>query len=416
MRHPALGLLLLCALQAPQAWAQDLEVLHWWTSGGEAQSVGVLKKIFKEKSGATWKDFTVAGGGGENALKVLKTKALAGHPPAAVQMKGPQVQDWGKLGLLTDINEIAKRERWDEKLPREIANTAKYKNNWVAVPFNVHRINWVWINPQVLAQAKAKVPTTLNELFETADKIKKIGILPFAHGGQAWQDATVFEELLLAVAGPDLYRKALVDHDPKALQSAPMKATFDALRKYSSYLDKNRKGLDWDKATRLVMDGTAGMQFMGDWAKGEFIAAGKRPGQDFLCIPVPGSEDSFIYNVDSFAFFETKSKDTKKNQEQLAAIIMDETFQKTFNLKKGSIPALPTTSMDDFDSCAKASMESFKKTSKGNGQVPSLAHQMASSSEVMNAVSELVEAYINSNMSSDEAVKRLAQSIREATL
>ncbi|WP_218110393.1 ABC transporter substrate-binding protein [Oligoflexus tunisiensis] len=397
-------------------WAQDLEVLHWWTSGGEAQSVAVLKKVFKEKSGATWKDFNIAGGAGENALKVLKTKALAGHPPAAVQMKGPQIQDWGKMGLLTSINDLAKREQWDEKLPKEIANAVKYNNNWVAVPFNVHRINWVWVNPKVLAQAKAKVPTTLAELFETADKIKKIGLLPFAHGGQAWQDATVFEELLLAIAGPDLYRKALVQLDPKALQSPEVKATFEALRQYSSYLDKNRKGLDWDKATRLVMDGKAGMQFMGDWAKGEFIAAGKHPGKDFLCIPVPGSEDSFIYNVDSFAFFETKSKNTKKNQEQLAAIIMDEAFQKTFNVKKGSIPAVPTTKMEDFDSCAKASMESFVKTSKTTGQVPSMAHQMASSSEVMQAVYDVVEAHINSNMSADEAVKRLAKSIREATM
>jgi glucose/mannose transport system substrate-binding protein len=404
-------------IQAPTLAAQqELEVLHWWTSGGEAQSVAVLKKAFKDKSGISWKDSTIAGGGGENALKVLKTKALAGQPPAVVQMKGPLIQDWGKLGLLTSIDEVAKQGQWDAKLPKEVSDVMKHKGHWVAVPFNVHRVNWVWINPKVLAKAKAKVPTTVAELFETAEKIKKAGLLPFAHGGQDWQDFTVFEEFFLAVAGPELYRKALIEHDPKALQAPQIKAVFEAVRQYSGYLDKNRKGLDWDKATNLVMEGKAGMQFMGDWAKGEFIAAGKRPGEDFLCIPAPGSERSFIYNIDSFAFFETKAKDTKKYQEQLASIIMEEGFQKTFNVKKGSIPALPTTSMSEFDSCAKASMESFVSISKTPGLVPSIAHQMATSPEVAKAVSDLVEAYMNSNMGADEAVKRLSRAIREATM
>ena len=39
--------------------AAEVEVLHWWTSGGEAKSVGELKKIMQAK-GNTWKDFAVA--------------------------------------------------------------------------------------------------------------------------------------------------------------------------------------------------------------------------------------------------------------------------------------------------------------------------------------------------------------------
>lgn len=38
--------------------AGEVEVLHWWTSGGEAKSVGELKKIMQAK-GHTWKDFAV---------------------------------------------------------------------------------------------------------------------------------------------------------------------------------------------------------------------------------------------------------------------------------------------------------------------------------------------------------------------
>ena len=54
-------------------------MLHWWTSGGEAKSVASLKSSL-EKKGVTWKDFAVAGGGGENAMTVLKSRAVSGNP------------------------------------------------------------------------------------------------------------------------------------------------------------------------------------------------------------------------------------------------------------------------------------------------------------------------------------------------
>ena len=71
--------------------AGEVEVLHWWTSGGEAKSVAELKKIL-EANGHKWKDFAVAGGGGENAMTVLKSRVVSGKPPTAAQVKGPSIQ------------------------------------------------------------------------------------------------------------------------------------------------------------------------------------------------------------------------------------------------------------------------------------------------------------------------------------
>ena len=51
---------------AMSAHAGEVEVLHYWTSGGEAKSVAELKKIMQGK-GHTWRDFAVAGGGGDSA-------------------------------------------------------------------------------------------------------------------------------------------------------------------------------------------------------------------------------------------------------------------------------------------------------------------------------------------------------------
>ena len=78
-------LVALCMVST-HAFGGEVEVLHWWTSGGEAKSVGVLKELL-EKQGHTWKDFAVAGGGGDAAMTVLKSRAVAGNPPTAAQVK-----------------------------------------------------------------------------------------------------------------------------------------------------------------------------------------------------------------------------------------------------------------------------------------------------------------------------------------
>ena len=145
------------------AHAGEVEVLHWWTSGGEKRAADTLKQLVEDQ-GHTWKDFAVAGGGGEAAMTVLKTRAVSGNPPAAAQIKGPDIQEWGELGLLTELDDVARENNWDEILPQQIAGIMKYDGAYVAVPVNVHRVNWLWINPEVFAKAGAKPPKTLDEI------------------------------------------------------------------------------------------------------------------------------------------------------------------------------------------------------------------------------------------------------------
>jgi len=61
------------ALLTLSVQAEEVEVLHYWTSGGEAKSLIELKKILESK-GVDWKDFAVAGGGGEKRQLQPKLK------------------------------------------------------------------------------------------------------------------------------------------------------------------------------------------------------------------------------------------------------------------------------------------------------------------------------------------------------
>lgn len=410
-RKPFSALILAAAASVGAAQASQVEVLHYWTSGGEARSIAELRKTLAAR-GVGWKDFAVAGGAGENAATALKARVMSGGAPTAAQVKGPAIQEWGAEGVLANIDAVAKAEKWDSLLPPAVTSIMKYKGSYVAAPVNVHRVNWLWVNPAVLKKAGAKAPTTLEEFFDAADKIKAAGMIALAHGGQPWQDATVFESVALGVGGADFYKKALVQLDPAALTGPAMLKTFDTLARIKTYIDRDSAGRDWNLATAMVINGKAGMQFMGDWAKGEFTAAGKKPGADFLCLPAPGTAKAYTFNIDSMLMFQKSKADDQTAQQALASSIMSPQFQEVFSLNKGSIPVRSGVPKDKFDSCAQQSMADMDATSKAGAFLPSLAHSMAVGSATQGAIMDVVARFMNSNMSSKDAVAALAKAAR----
>jgi glucose/mannose transport system substrate-binding protein len=395
---------------ANAAMAGEVEVLHWWTSGGEAKSVGELKKIMQSK-GHTWKDFAVAGGGGDSAMTVLKSRVVAGNPPAAAQIKGPAIQEWASEGVLANLDATAKAEKWDSLLPAVVADVMKYKGNYVAAPVNVHRVNWMWANAAVLKKAGVVgTPKTWDEFFAAAEKVKKAGLIPVAHGGQNWQDFTTFEDVVLGVGGSKFYQDALVKLDQKALTSPTMTKSLETFRKIKSYTDPASPGRDWNLATAMVIQEKAAFQFMGDWAKGEFTAAGKVPGKDYICAAAPGTGNAYTFNVDSFAMFKLKDPAAQKAQADLAAAIMGTEFQEVFNLNKGSIPVRLNMDMAKFDDCAKLSSKDFVATAKSGGLMPSIAHGMAVKPAAEGAIKDAVSQFWNDDkMSVADGVKSIAK-------
>ncbi len=391
--------------------ATEVEVLHWWTSGGEAKSVAALKTML-EKHGYKWKDFSVAGGNGSNAMTVLKSRVISGNPPTAAQIKGPSIQEWAALGKAANLDSVAKANNWDSVIPEVFAKQMKYHEHWVAVPVNVHRINWMWVNPSVFKKANAKIPKTWDEFKIAAKKIKAAGFIPVAQGGQPWQEATLFETIVLGVGGADFYKKAFVDLDMNALGSDTMKKAFDILKMVKSYTDSNAPGRDWNLATAMVYKGKAAMQFMGDWAKGEFKVAGKKIGTDYIAVDAPQTAGSYIYNIDSFVMFKQKDPAKTEAQKVLAKLILSDKFQIIFNTRKGSVPVKIGVPKDKFDSIAIKSMNDMVAASKAGTLVPSMAHQMAVPDAIRGAIFDVVTNFYNSKMSSTDAVKALVSAVK----
>jgi glucose/mannose transport system substrate-binding protein len=155
---------------------------------------------------------------------------------------------------------------------------------------------------------------------------------------------------------------------------------------------------------------------MGDWAKGEFTAAGKVPGEDYICAAAPGTADDFTFNIDSFVMFDLDNKDLQAGQNDLASTVLSPEFQEIFNLNKGSIPARLNLPMDKFDDCAKLSSTDFVRTAESNTLVPSMAHGMSTFSAQQGAIYDTVtEFYNNDDVTAEAAAEKMAKAVAAAT-
>ncbi|KQV30033.1 sugar ABC transporter substrate-binding protein [Rhizobium sp. Root73] len=391
--------------------AESVEVLHWWTSGGEAAALDVLKKDLETK-GISWTDMPVAGGGGTEAMTVLRARVTSGNAPTAVQMLGFDILDWAKEGALGNLDEIAGKEGWDKVIPAALQKFSKYDGHWIAAPVNVHSTNWMWINKAALDKAGGKEPQNWDELVALLDNFKAQGITPIAAGGQPWQDATLFDAVVLSL-GTDFYKQAFIDLDPAALGGDKMKTAFERMTKLRSYVDDNFSGRDWNLASAMVIEGKAGVQFMGDWAKGEFVKAKKVPGTDFVCMRYPETQGSVTFNSDQFAMFKVAA-DKVPAQMQMAAAIESPTFQSAFNVVKGSAPARTDVSNEAFDACGKKAIADLADADKNGKLFGSMAHGHANPAAVKNAIYDVVTREFNGELTPEEAVKELPAAVAAA--
>lgn len=386
----AIALAAACLAVTAAARAGELEVLHYWDVADDARAAQVLKATL-QRQGHTWKDFAVSADGNGMPLSLLRSRVLSGNPPSAAQIKTPVIQQWAREGVLADVDDVARAEHWDTILPKAVGDAMKYKGRYVAVPVNVHRINWLWVNLRVLKRANARLPATWDEFFAVADAMKRAGFVAVAHGGQPWQDFLLFESVALGVGGPDFYRRAFVALEPGALAGPDMARVLQTFRRIKAYTDPAAMGRDWIVASSTVVKGEAGMQLMGDWAKPMFQAAQKNAGMEFACVPAPGTAKTYAFAVDSFALFKVNTPAKVKAQKDFASDLLSPAVQQAFNLAKGSIPVRLGLDLAEFDRCAKLSGAAFDAAARANTLVPSVS--MSLPPPIEDAMRDAVSAF-----------------------
>ena len=398
------------ALSVTAVAAQEVEVLHWWTSGGEAAALNVLKGDL-EGQGIGWMDMPVAGGGGSDAMTVLRARVTAGDPPTAVQMLGFSIQDWAAEGALANLDDLAAEQNWSDVVPEALQRFSTYDGSWVAAPVNVHSTNWVWANTALMEELGIEQPGTWDEFVAAMQAAQDAGYTALAHGGQAWQDATIFDSMVMGVGGPEFYQAAMVDLDSDALGSDQMVEAFQRMETLRGFVDDNFSGRDWNLASAMVANGDALFQIMGDWAKGEFINAGQTAGVEFQCFRVPGTEGTVTFNSDQFAMFNVSDETAMASQMSMASSVMSPEFQVAFNTVKGSVPARTDISDEAFDACGQLGMAQLAEAAENGTLFGSMAHGHANNPSVQNAMYDVITAHFNGEYDAATAAEEMVTAV-----
>jgi len=396
----------LCAAGA--ANATDLEVTHWWTSGGEAAAVAEFAKAF-DATGNKWVDGAIAGSGG-NARPVMISRITGGDPMGATQFNhGRQAEELVEAGLMRDLTDIAEEDGWlDIVRPSSLLESCTLDGKIYCVPVNIHSQQWLWLNNAVFEDNGLEVPSTWDDFVAAAPKLEEAGVIPLAMGQQPWQTTLAFQVLLVALAGPDAYTKIFGGKDADLAGSADMAKVFQAAATARD-MAKDSNVQNWNDATTMVITGKAAGQIMGDWAQGEFAVANKVAGKDYSCLPGLGVNKVIQTGGDAFYFPAVDDPDITAAQGELARVMLSPEAQVAFNLKKGSLPVRGDVDLQSANDCMRKGLDILSE-----GAIIQAPDQLMSADSLTRVNDLFVQFFNDPSMSAEDVQKQFASIVADA--
>jgi len=351
-------------------------------------------------------------------MNKLRAQIMAGDPPAISQLKGPEIAAWSKIAPTVDISPLVKAAGYADKVSADLGKSCQPAGHWIALPLQVYRLNTLFMSTKGMERAKiSKPPATWAEFNEVAEKMKAAGMTPVANGGNRPDDGQKFE-IALAGISPEIYRRALMQLEPDALNSKEVLAAFEQLRKFSGYMNPNIAAQPWAVNLPGFVKGDFGMVMTGGWAQGNLFKAGATVA-DFSSGPAP--QDSgppcFDLNADCFIFWKSKSADLDAGQKLFAEIVMESKTQEMYSKITGSIPARTDVNLEGegFTDGQRNSAAVLKDAIAKNRVVLSLAHNMAQPNGITAAMIDVLTEYVhNSAIPAAEGQKKLVAAVASA--
>jgi ABC-type glycerol-3-phosphate transport system substrate-binding protein len=235
-------------------------------------------------------------------LPVIRTRLAAGNPPDIAIIPRPGVMvEFARSGDIVPLDGVVGQEIISPDTAK-----ANYSQAWIdlggvdgllyGIAGKANSKSVIWYRPSTFEELGLSEPKTWAELLDVMTAIKAAGKTPFAGGGKdGWTYTDWFENILVRVAGPDLYDQ-LVTHKipwthPKVKET--MERMADIFGDPANFVG----GAEGANATGFV-DGiglvfgpapTAEMYYEGGFVGG--IALGNfpnlQPGTDIAFFPFP---------------------------------------------------------------------------------------------------------------------------------
>lgn len=382
--------------------SNKVEIFSWWTGGGEEEGLKAIYKVLERNNpGIEIINATVAGGAGTNAKTVLKTRMVNGNPPDSFQVHGGAelIDTYVKTGMMEPITDLLIGWGVKDKFNQQILDMCSYKGQIYSIPVNVHRGNVLWYNKAILAQYHIQPPHSMAEFLAACRKLNKAGVVALALSDKdKWEATHLFEDLLASSLGTAKYNGLW--NGKTSFKDPGVKKAVDTFVELMRYVNSNHAALTWQDTTRMLYEGKAAFNVMGDWAEGYFKTLGWTPGKQFGYLPVPGTEGSFMVITDTFGL-------PKGAPHHQGAITWLKTLasvdgQDAFNPIKGSIPSRLDAERRLYDVYLQSSMKDFAR----DRLIPSIVHGTAAPEGFITALNDTINVLISSG-NANQALRSL---------
>jgi raffinose/stachyose/melibiose transport system substrate-binding protein len=250
------------ALSAP-ASAVELNV---WMSGGNPSLDDLVSKFEEANPDITVKMTTFAS---EDYKTQLRVAVAAGNiPDVYTTNEGFTFFEYVDRGAAMDLTDIAAAKGWKDKVfPEFLAADSRDGHVW-GIPYaTVHYWQAIFYNKDFFDQNKIAIPTTIDELVQTADQVRKAGKSPVSFGDVAgWPAILLLGDLFMQQVDPT-YVDKINSGAIKWTDSEPAKKAFAAIA------EMGQKGVfspgfltvDHQAAIQGWIGGKSAMLYNGTW-------------------------------------------------------------------------------------------------------------------------------------------------------
>ncbi len=384
-----------------------VEAVSWWTTGGAAAAFNsLLDTMAKLQPDLCAYNTALELGMGNLARARLKLLILGGYPPDTFQVHAGHE-------LLDQFVNVPAPGPYLAPLGTSVIDPADFPAGLMkivsgadgtiyAVPLDIHRANMLWYNKAVFAaNGITRAPLTWVEFEADAQALKAAGITPLALGDNGiWAAGMIFETALIAQLGADGFLGLWIGDTEWA--GPKVTNALKTLKMVLGYVNADHASLTWYQANQAVIDGTAAMTVMGDWALGDYIAEGFT-GYGWAPAPKNGS----VYQAVFDTFVLPKKAHDPASAEAFLAFLATAAAQDAVNPAKGSIPANiragnPPADQPQYTDYQRSAMHEWR--SPGTAVVPSMEQGEAANPAWQSAINDALATFVSDrNVASAQA-------------
>lgn len=351
-----------------------IEVLHGWTGPDGSLAIRSVERMFEARHPDVTLDLRPIGGtGNENLNSAIDRRLAGGNPPTSfASWPGPTLDQYE--GRLLAVDDVWTRNGFDETIHERAAANCRRGGDSLAVPIGSHRVNNLYYNTTLVERAGVdpEALTGVQGFLDALDRIdRQTDVIPLAHGMQApWTNLQFVVEVLLGQAGNASYERLVAGEGSRDVVRRALETSKGV---FEQYVNDDAATISFTAANEKLIQGRAAFMTQGSWVYGMYRSAESfefRTNWD--AVPFPGTDETFVLNLDSFVF--PRNNPTPNKKDLWAAFVGKPDPQIAFSNRKGSVPV-----RTDFekDRLAAYPRRVYTELLEAPSFAPTLAHGLA---------------------------------------